>query len=118
MKQYLELHLGGQKRVFTFGILFLANALERVEFEDYNDMLLKLSKNPFRYAPIMMFESLVNTYNKNKQEIDFKESDIQDWLDEDYAKGMNDMLLFINVFMGNTDNKTPIEDGKKGSKKK
>jgi hypothetical protein len=30
------------------------------------------------------------------------------------------MLLFINVFMGNTENKTPIEDNKnaKGSKKK
>jgi hypothetical protein len=120
MQQSLEINLGGKNRTFTFGILFLANALERSEFEDYNDMLLKLSKNPFKYAPIMMYESLVNTYKKNKQDIDFTETEIQDWLDEDYADGMNAMLLFINVFMGNTENKTPIEDNKnaKGSKKK
>lgn len=41
MKQQIELQLGGKKRKFTFGILFLGNCIERKEFEDYNDLLVK-----------------------------------------------------------------------------
>ena len=120
MKQQLKLKLGGKNRLFTFGILFLGNALERVEFEDYNDMLLKVSKNPFKYAPILMYESLLNTYKKQNKEVDFTELDVVNWLDKDYEQGMADMLEFVQVFLGTNENKAPIEDGKQedNSKKK
>ncbi len=121
MRQQLYLHLGGKKRKFTFGILFLGNLLERNEFEDYNDMLIKVSKNPFKYAPILMFESLVNTCNKESKQVDFNESDVLNWIDKDYLKGSEKMLEFLNVFMGTNENKTPVEekgDNKEVSKKK
>lgn len=120
MKQQIELHLGGKKRKFTFGILFLGNVLEREIYEDYNDLLIKTQKNPFKHAPILMYESLINTCNKYKKDIDFTESDVIDWLDKDYVSGAGKVVKFLQVFFGTNDNKTPIEseDNETTSKKK
>ena len=38
MIQELKLKLGGEERTFTFGIIFLGNVLERLDF-DYNELL-------------------------------------------------------------------------------
>jgi len=110
MKQQIELHLGGKKRKFTFGILFLGNVLERENYEDYNDLLIKTQKNPFKHAPILMYESLVNTCNKYQKNIDFTESDVIEWLDRDYIKGADNVVKFLQVFFGTNENKTPIEN--------
>jgi hypothetical protein len=75
MKQQIELKIGGKKRKFTFGVLMTANLLEREEFnEDYGYLIQVMSKNPFKFAHIVMYESLVNTCNKYSKEIDFTES--------------------------------------------
>lgn len=118
MKQQLELSLGGKKRKFTFGILFLGSVLERDEFEDYNDLLIKTSKNPFKYAPILMYESLVNTANKYNKKVDITQEKIIEYLDKDFEDGVNKMLSFINVFMGNSENKAPIKSDKESTTKK
>lgn len=121
MKQQIEISLGGKKRKFTFGILFLGELLERKEFEDYNDMLLKVSKNPFKYAPILMYESLKNTCNKYNKEVDFTEKDVLNWLVKEEEVGMDKMLKYLQTFMGSTDNKTPnevVEENNDDSKKK
>jgi hypothetical protein len=110
MKQQIELHLGGKKRKFTFGILFLGNVLERDLYEDYNDLLIKTQKNPFKHAPILMYESLVNTCNKYQKEIDFTENDVVNWLDKDYIKGADNVVKFLQVFFGTNENKTPTEN--------
>lgn len=113
MKQILKLKLGGKNRVFTFGIVFLGELLDRKEFEDYDDLLQKVSKNTFKYAPILMYESLVNTCRKNSTDVDFTESDLINWLEKDYEKGLADMLEFIQFFFGTNENKTPTEETNK-----
>ena len=109
MKQQIEINLGGRKRKFTFGILFLGNVLERKEFTDFDDLMQKLTANYIKYTPILMYESLVNTCNKFDNEVDFTEKDILNWLDDKPLYGVTEINKFVNVFVGATDNKTPLE---------
>ena len=109
MIQEIKLKLNGKEREFSFGIIFLGEVLERLDL-DYNSMLVKVSKNPFKYAPILMYESLKNTYKKSKLDVDFTEDDIVNWLEKEELMGVDIMLAFINAFMGTQDNKTPVEN--------
>ena len=109
MKQQIELDLGGRKRKFTFGILFLGNVLDRKEFDGFDDLIEKLGVNYIKYTPILMYESLVNTCNKFNDAIDFTEIDIINWLDEKPMYGINELNDFVKVFTGSTENKTPLE---------
>jgi adenine deaminase len=113
MIREIKLTLGEKERTFTFGIMFIGNVLERLDM-DYNTLLEKVSKNPFKYAPILMFESLVNTSKKNKEDVNFTEDDLLDWLENEELLGVELMLQFINAFMGTQENKTPVKDTSKG----
>lgn len=116
----IKLNLGKKDRLFTFGIIFLGEVLERLD-TDYNTLLEKVSKNPFKYAPILMYESLRNSYRIEKKDVDFVEDDIVVWLESEELMGIDVMLSFINAFMGTQENKTPVDEGKddeNASKKK
>ena len=118
MQKELILKLGGKERKFTFGLLFIGEVLESLDV-DYNTMLNKVMKNPFKYAPILMFESLQNTYRKDKLVYDFTQDDVITWLESEELFGTDSILEFINVFTGTNENKTPIEsDGNSDVKKK
>jgi len=115
MQKQLVLKIGGKKRTFTFGLLFIGEVLERLDC-DYNEMLEKVIKNPFKYAPVLMFESLKNSYKKDKKEIDFTEDNVIEWLEKEELFGTNLILSFINTFIGNNENKTPLESSENESK--
>tara|TARA_R110002072_G_scaffold41627_1_gene116640 strand:+ start:328 stop:702 length:375 start_codon:yes stop_codon:yes gene_type:complete len=117
MQQQIEIELGGIKRKFTFGILFLGNVLDRKEFTDFDDLMHKLTANYIKYAPTLMYESLVNTCNKYDKTVDFTERDVLNWLDDKPLYGITEINKFVNVFVGSTDNKTPVSDEKKSAKK-
>lgn len=117
MIRNIKLKLGGEQRDFSFGIIFLGEVLERLDI-DYNTMLNRISKNPFKYSPILMFESLKNTYKKTDKDIDFTENELVEWLEKEDNLGVDEMLKFINAFMGSQENKTPIEESQNGDVKK
>ena len=108
MIQEIKLKLNGQEYTFSFGILFLGEVLERLDL-DYNSLLQKVSKNPFKYAPILMEESLRNTAKRINKNIDFTYTDIANWLEKEESLGVDVMLQFIHAFLGTNENKTPIE---------
>tara|TARA_R110000868_G_scaffold410990_1_gene701226 strand:+ start:460 stop:834 length:375 start_codon:yes stop_codon:yes gene_type:complete len=118
MKQQIELTLGGKKRKFTFGILMTGNLLERKEFDnDYGYLIQIMSKNPFKFGHIVMFESLVNTCNKYKKEVDFTELDCLQWLEDDYKNGSPALIKFTQTFLGTNENRTPEESDDSQEKK-
>lgn len=122
MIQDVKLKLGGKQRHFTFGIIFLGEVLDVLDL-DYGTMLEKVSKNPFKYSPTLMYKSLENTYRLNKKDVDFTEDDIVNWLEKEDLLGIDKMIAFVQAFMGTQENKTPVEDvdvndAKEVSKKK
>ena len=71
------------------------------------------------YAPSLLFESLSNTYDSENKEIDFTESDILNWLNNEPFNGFNVIAEFEVAWMKSFNNTLPIDDKKKeGSKKK
>jgi hypothetical protein len=108
MIKEIKLKLNKKQRTFTFGLIYLGEVLERLDI-DYNSLLNKVSKNPFKYAPILMFESLRNTYRINKESVDFTEDDLVNWLEKEDLLGVDLMLKFVHAFMGTNENPTPVE---------
>jgi len=109
MVKELKLKLNGKNKTFTFGLIYIGEVLERLDI-DYNTLLIKVSKNPFKYAPILMFESLRNSYRIDKKEVDFTEDDIVNWLESEDLLGVDVMLKFVHAFMGTNENPTPVND--------
>ena len=112
MIQEIKLKLGGKEREFTFGITFLGEVLERLDI-DYNELLNKVLKNPFKYAPVLMFESLKNTANRINSSVDFTEKELVLWLEKEENLGVDLMLKFIHAFLGTNENYTPLNDSEK-----
>lgn len=109
MIQEIKLNLGGKKRRFTFGIIYLGEVLESLDF-DYDTLLNKVIKNPFKYAPVLMYESLRNSYRIEKKELDFTQEDLVQWLEKEETLGVDVMLKFIKAFMGTQENPTPVKE--------
>ena len=121
MKQFLDLKLGGENRRFTFGVVFIGEVLEELDI-DFNDLISKMSKNTFKYVPILMYHSLVNSYLKERKEQDFDKQDLNNWIDAEENLGIDKILEFVNAFIASTNNNISEEnneaESEKGTKKK
>lgn len=114
MNKDYKVKLGGKNRVFTFGLLFIGEVLERMEL-DYNEFFTTVGKSPMKYTHIIMFESLKNTYKKDGLDLDFTENDIITWLESELFSGYHIIQGFLLAFMGTQKNNTPIESNNKNS---
>ena len=111
MKQQIDIKFGGKKRKFVFGVLLIGELLERNEFEDYSDLIIKTAKNPFKYAPVIMFESLKSAYDMISKEYDFTEKDVKKWANDDYFNNESKSIVsFVETFLGTNENKAQNED--------
>ena len=117
MIQELKLTLGGKKRKFTFGILFIGSILDRLEV-DYLEMFNVLGKNLVKHFPMLIYESLKNTYVSEGKDIDFTEKDIINWLNKEPLNGMNIIRQFEIAFMESLNNPVPNDEVKNDSVKK
>lgn len=80
MKQ-IELELGGEKRMFYFGLGFLGNLLEKENIQ-LHEIEEKLLKNSYKWMPLIMYYSLSWRYEKKGEFPPFDAFDVADWIDE------------------------------------
>lgn len=84
----MEIKLNDKNFKCEFGLGFLGECLENLDLSVVQ-IGEKLDKNPFKWIPTLMYESL-----KYSQDIDFTLKDLIKWLDnEEGKKTMNDFLL-------------------------
>lgn len=110
MIQEIKLNLGGKDRLFTFGLTFLGELMERYDPLTLEEIILKAVKFPAKYVPSLMFESLRNTTLMNKEVVDFEEIDIKIWLEQEESLGAEKITTFLTTFLETTENKTKVED--------
>lgn len=110
MIQEIKLELGGKKRVFTFGLTFLGEVMEKHDPLTLEEIILKAVKFPAKYVPSLMFESLRNTALMNNETVDFTQIDIIKWLEKENSYGADIITEFLTTFLESTDNKTKVED--------
>jgi hypothetical protein len=116
MKQ-ITLNIGGQDRIFCFGLGFLGNLLE-VENIAFHEIDEKIKENPFKWIPLIMFHSCSFGYIKNNETIPFNKYVFSDWIDE---LGVDNEVVtnFFNAFTQSLTKDVPkqLEDKKKVAKK-
>lgn len=117
MIQDIKLTLGGKKRKFTFGLLFIGSVLKRLN-TNYIDMFNVLGEDLIKHSPMLFFESLKNTYRIEKKDLDFTEDDIEIWLNKEPFNGIGLINEFEQAFTQSLNNPLPVDEDKKDNVKK
>ena len=89
----ITLNLGGEDRVFYFGLGFLGNLLEK-ENISINEIDEKLVNNPFKWMPLIMYYSLAFGFTRKNENPLIDAFDVAEWIDE---VGM-DSTVIIDFF--------------------
>jgi hypothetical protein len=77
----ITLNIGGEDRVFYFGLGFLGNLLE-IENISMTEIDAKLAENPFKWIPLIMFHSCAFGFKRKNENPLFDAFDVSDWIDE------------------------------------
>ena len=73
--------LGGQDRVFYFGLGFLGIFLDLTSIRA-EEITEKMRENPFKVMPQLIYSSLIYQYKKEGVEPDFNVFDVGEWIDD------------------------------------
>jgi hypothetical protein len=101
----LDIEVGKRRFTCSFGLGFLGECLENLDLS-ITDIGDKLDKNPFRWIPILMYESI----KYPKDELDFSKGDLIEWLDNDGDKGTKTMNSFVVAFLNSLTKNVPKEE--------
>ena len=77
----ITLHIGGQERIFYFGLGFLGNFLEKSGIE-MSEIDNKIKENPFKWIPEIMYYSAIFGFTRKNEFADFDAFDVAEWIDE------------------------------------
>ena len=116
----LNVEIGEKKFICSFGLGFLGDCLEDLDLSIV-EIGEKLDKNPFKWVPILMYESI--KYSNGS--LDFSKNDLIKWLDDDNDKGGKTMNDFVLAFLSSLTKNVPKDEeiakppkGEKQPKKK
>jgi len=92
---------GGEKEfTFWYGTGFLGNVIELTDFT-LDDLVMSIDKNPFKYIPMLMHESLKYGFERDGKECPYTKLYVHDLIDESgigsaavtsWVKGLNSSL--------------------------
>ena len=102
-----KLTINNRKIDFHVGLGFLGKYQKDNEIT-LSEMGNRISENPFYYAPNMMYESAKYSANRKAKDLDFKEDEFLDWLDENC--GLIALQKFCTKFVEFLTQDVPNED--------
>lgn len=108
----ITLNIGGQDRVFYFGLGFIGNLLETEKIQ-MTEIDAKLAENPFKWIPLIMYYSCAYGFKRKNEFPDFDAFDVADWIDE---IGMDNEVI-VNFFKAFTESLTKDVPEDKSKKK-
>jgi hypothetical protein len=110
MKQ-ITLTIGGEERLFHFGLGFLGNLLESEKIA-MTEIDAKLAENPFKWIPLIMYYSCAYGFKRKGQFATFDAYSFADWIDE---VGMDSEVVtsFFKAFMESLTKDVPEDKSKK-----
>jgi hypothetical protein len=77
----ITLNIGGQERIFYFGLGFLGNLLEK-ENLSLQELGKETQKNPYKWTPLIMLYSLEWGYERIGEKSGITLIQISEWLDD------------------------------------
>ena len=114
----INLFIGGQYRDFYFGLGFLGNLIEKSGV-GMHEIDAKISENPFKWMPEIMFHSVAFGFIRKNETIPFTAFDVTDWIDADGGFDSKVVIDFFAAFRQSLVKDVPIQpDTKKKVNKK
>lgn len=107
--------IGKDRRGFKFGTWVLGELVEHLNcsVEDVED---KINSNPFRTLPLLFYYSAVLYKKSQKEEVDFTDVDVHDWIDTAGGFDSETVVKILDAFNKSMTKNTPKEEGE-GKKK-
>ena len=99
---------------FNFGMGFLGETLSRLDV-DIEGLMNGVSKNPFKFIPIIMYESAKYGFTRKGEEFTHTLYDFMDYIDADGGIQAKSVLKFLEAFTNSMIKDVPKEEstGKK-----
>ena len=114
----IKINIKSREFECSLGLGFLGELIDVLDIS-YDELFIKYEKNPFKYIPVMMYECIKYTLDRDGNEIDFTLADLCDWIDEDGGLKNEALITFSNKFIESISKDVPKEEIKKeGTKKK
>ena len=113
----ITLTINNKKLDFYFGLGFLGNALEDIGI-GIDELGVKLTSNPFLYAPKLMYYSLEYGYIRKGKDFNMSLESFIDELDKDKSFINGNIGKFLDAFTKSLTKDVPIDKGNSESKKK
>jgi len=114
-KKEIELKINDIVLKCSFGLGFLGELLENLDLSVF-DIGEKLDKNPFKWIPVLMYESAKYT----NEDLDLTKDELINLLDsEDGGKAMSEFLgAFVNSLSKDVPKQENVKNTKKATPKK
>ena len=107
----MKLTINKQELDFVVGLGFLGELLDNLDM-GLDDLLIKIDKNPFKYIPLMMYNSAKYSLELEDKEVEFTKADFFKWIDDDGAitdKNVS-VIKFVKLFNDSIFKDVPKED--------
>ena len=122
MNNYIQIEIGGKKRGCKLGLGFLGEVIETEKVE-VTELMDKLTKNPWRTIPLIMFHSMAYNLKRKGEEVTFNLGDVADWIEEEKDGFSSEVVSsFLTAFTESVTKDIPkeenIKEGVTDSKKK
>lgn len=111
MKQ-ITLNIGGEDRVFYFGLGFLGNLLEK-ENISIQEIGYKAVANPYKWNPLIMFYSLEYGYIRKGEECPFTVFNVTEWIEDAGGFESDVYRSFEKAFADSLTKDVPKQEDKK-----
>jgi len=112
----VKLTINKREIEFHFGLYFLGELLEELDIS-FDEMNIKLNKNPFKFVPQLMYISAKYAYTRKSEVIDFDMFTLVDWIEEDGGFANDNISNFLSSFTSSLSKDVPKEDNTKSVNK-
>jgi len=93
----IKLRIADKDLEFSFGLAFMGALLEETDLS-IDEIVSKMSRNPFRMIPLIMFQSAKYALARKKLDIDFDIADMTDWIDISGGLANENVEKFMKEF--------------------
>ena len=113
----ISLDIGDRKFEFSFGLSFLGDLIEETELT-IDEIVDRLTTNPFKMVPTMMYLSAKNAADRNGSNLDFSYHELVDIIDEAGGINQDAVEVFLSTFTKTLTKDVPKEKSKPAQVKK
>ena len=112
----IVIKLKNKNHDFCFGLGFMGNLLEQLDCS-IDELMQGIQKNPFKFIPVLMFESYAYGCIRAKAEKEYDLYSFTDIIDDEGGVVSEKVSKFLEAFTESMTKNVPKEPAKVGKKK-